>query len=163
MDPDEELIPGGPLPPAQHGHMSGVCIDDRLSIQVFPRAQFRKRKAHLWLRDLECASQAERAYQAVGLTPHPRKKVRREVVFTGWGAQVEGDRGLLGAQRCKIGALCMLTVAAASIRGLDQKSLECLLGSWAFCFQFRRCLFSLFQHVYHQGPPVDGTEDTPMR
>ena len=53
MDPDEELIPGGPLPPAQHGHMSGVCIDDRLSIQVFPRAQFRKRKAHLWLRDLE--------------------------------------------------------------------------------------------------------------
>ena len=157
MDPDEELIPGGPLPPAQHGHMSGVCIDDRLSIQVFPRAQFRKRKAHLWLRDLECASQAERAYQAVGLTPHPRKKVRREVVFTGWGAQVEGDRGLLGAQRCKIGALCMLTVAAASIRGLDQKSLECLLGSWAFCFQFRRCLFSLFQHVYHQGPPVDGT------
>ena len=36
LQPDEHIKLGFPLPRAPAGHYSGVCIDDKVSLQIFP-------------------------------------------------------------------------------------------------------------------------------
>ena len=142
---EEHLQFGAPLPRAPEGHYSGVCIDDRACIQIFPR--FVPEGASSFEvagRDLVSCAQAEEAYRAVGLETHPKKAVRRAANFKVWGAHFQGDCGLLSMDCTKLAALCLVTSRVASLGICTEKLLQKLLGLWAFACQFRRPMFALF-------------------
>lgn len=141
LKPEEHLRFGEILPRAPLGHFSGVCIDDKLNLQFTP-----KNSQDAPLRDSESCRQADTAYETAGLTHHPKKRLRRVPVTCAWGAEVEGVVGLIGAKRDRLCLLSMATMLAASSSALTRTLVEQILGYWTFCFQFRRCLFSLI-HV----------------
>ena len=157
LKPEEHLRFGEITPRAPLGHFSGVCIDDKLNLQLTP-----KKFWDVPLRDSESCNQADTAYETAGLTHHPKKRLRRVPVTVAWGAQVEGVCGLIGAKRERLCMLSMATMFAASSSALTRTLVEKILGFWTFCFQFRRCLFSLIQVLYGIGAS-NGSVDAPFR
>ncbi|CAE7264968.1 Tnni3k [Symbiodinium natans] len=104
---EEHLKLGCPLPRAPLGHYSGICIDDKVSLQIFPSYVPESASAQEAPgRDLEACAQADEAYIAVGLESHPKKKFRRASEFKAWGAHFEGNQGLVGMDRAKLVSLC---------------------------------------------------------
>eukprot|EP00435_Cladocopium_sp_Y103_P060681 s641_g22.t1 len=156
LRPEEHIQFGQPFPRAPLGHVSGVCVDDKVNIQLVPSGQ-----PDVFLRDAEACEAGDRAYSAAGLTFHPRKRVRRASTFTAWGAEFQGKEGLVGAKRSRLCSLAFATGLAAKSPALTRRVIEVLLGCWAFCFQFRRPLFSIIQDLYHVGSP-DGKHDAPF-
>ena len=74
LDEDEHLKLGHPTPRAPHGHYSNVCIDEKLSLQIFDSFVPAFASAEDFPgRDLEAFSQADAAHRMVGLEPHPKK------------------------------------------------------------------------------------------
>lgn len=156
---NEHLVLGHPLPRAPLGHFSGVCIDDRVNLQFVPQMtpkNFGK------LRDEEAIENAAQAYKKVGLSDHPKKRLRRAAVYSAWGAQIEGRHGFVGMKRERLVALSIASMRAAKSPAVTRRLVESMLGSWAFAFQFRRCLFSLVHQLYGEGP-VEGNESTPFK
>lgn len=158
---DEHLVFDQITPRAPLGHYSGVCIDDKVSVQLVPKSPLLKDKLGP-LRDEEACALADQAYNETGLTAHPKKRQRRASVYSAWGAQIEGRVGFLGAKRDRLLCLSTLTAVAARSPAISRVVLDSLLGSWAFCFQFRRCLFSIFARLYVEGPP-NGKYDSPFK
>ena len=113
-------------------------------------------------RDLQACEQADTAFRTVGLEPHPKKVVRRAADFKVWGAQFQGNGGLVSMDCTRLGALCMLTAQVTSVSACSERLLHKMLGLWAFAFQFRRPLFSLFDKAYKVGHP-DGDFVAPFR
>ncbi len=159
----EVLIYGKPLPLAPRGFYEGLMVDDRLGLMKFDRSNWRARSAIEQGPDLETFTAANVLYAKVGLEAHSAKAKRREAVLKGWGAEIEGDVGLVGAPRNKLSVLMQLTMDVACFSVADFWLVQSLLGSWAFIFQFRRVLFSLFGEIYRVGPPEGGDESTPLR
>ena len=157
LDPDEHLKFGEILPRAVHGHFSGVCVDDKVSMQFVP-----KTSPNAPLRDTIACEMADSAYATAGLTYHPKKRVRRATVFQAWGAEIEGVEGLLGAKRSRMASLSCVTAMVAKSPLLTRHLLDTLLGCWAFVFQFRRPLFSIIQNLYHVSSP-DGSAKAPFK
>ena len=162
--PEELLELGKPLPRAPFGHYSGVCIDDKVSLQVFPHhVPAGASNDEVPARDLEACSQTDHAYEEVGLeTHHPKKSVRRSDVFKVWGAQLLGDEGLLSIDSTKLAALSWTSARLARSGVCTEVLLQKVLGLWAFAFQFRRPLFSLFASAYRTGHP-DGLREASFR
>lgn len=156
LRPEEHIRFGQLFPRAPLGHVSGVCVDDKVNIQLVPAG-----KSDVFLRDSEACEAGDRAYSAAGLTFHPRKRIRRASTFTAWGAEIQGKEGLLGAKRSRLCSLAFASGLAAKSPALTRRVVEVLLGCWAFCFQFRRPLFSIIHDLYHVGSP-DGKHDTPF-
>ena len=94
------------------------------------------------------------AYEAVGLVTHPKKSKRRARVFHAWGAHFEGDAATVGMDREKLAALSAETAGFAAGTLASEHLLQKVLGLWAFAFQFRRPLFSIFQECYRVGHPT---------
>ena len=160
---EEHLQLGYPLPRAPLGHYSGVCIDDKISLQVFPTyVPPGSESASSSGRDLEACALADEAYDGVGLQTHPKKRVRRAAIFSAWGAQFDGDSGFVAMDRSKLLALCVESARLASLGVCSERLLQKVLGLWAFGMQFRRPLFALFQEVYQVGHP-QGLPDEPFR
>ncbi|CAL1149836.1 unnamed protein product [Cladocopium goreaui] len=148
----EEELRFGVIPPrAPLGHYTGVCIDDKLSMQLIPKS-----KPEMPLRDHDACANAAAAYDHAGLVVHEKKQVRRAEVFCAWGAEVEGVHGYCGAKRSRLAWLAVLTFKASRSRVLTRKLLDELVGCWAFCLQFRRPLFSLIELMYNEGPVSKG-------
>ncbi|CAE8597800.1 unnamed protein product [Polarella glacialis] len=99
----------------------------------------------------------------VGLAAHSKKRRCREIVFTGRGAEVEGDVGLVGVPRTRLARLSMLSFVIGSGSDVEHHLLESLCGCWALAFQFRRPLFALFEQVCKFGPPEGGNSNTPTK
>ena len=160
---EEHLQLGHPLPRAPLNHYAGVCIDDKLSLQVFdsvvPEGVSEDAPAG---RDLEACAQADAAYHRVGLQTHPKKKVRRAKVFKVWGAHVDGDRAMVGMDRSKLAALCVVSARLAAKGVCTERLLQKIMGLWAFACQFRRPLFALFEAAYTVGHP-EGKPNEPFR
>ena len=156
LRPEEHLRFGQLFPRAPLGHVSGICVDDKVNIQLVP-----SKRPEMFLRDSQAVEAGDRAYSAAGLSYHPKKRVRRASTFTAWGAEIQGKEGLLGAKRSRLCSLSFASGLAAKSPALTKKVLEVLLGCWAFCFQFRRPLFSIIHDLYHVGSP-DGRHDSPF-
>ena len=156
LRPDEHLKFGEILPRGNLGHFSGVCIDDKVNLQLV-----RKSCPNEPLRDSEACKNGDNAYQAAGLSYHPKKRLRRASVYSAWGAEIEGVEGLVGAKRSRLASLAFATGLAAKSPALTRHLLQVLLGCCAFCFQFRRPLFSIIHELYHVGAP-NGSESTPF-
>ena len=103
---NEHLRLGHPVPRAPDGHFSGVCIDDKLSLQVFPRYVPPNRPdLEPEGRDLEACAQADAAYSKVGLSCHPKNRERRAADFKAWGAHFDGDAAIVGMDRSRFTVL----------------------------------------------------------
>ena len=160
---DEHLQLGFPLPRAPHKHYSGVCIDDKLSLQVFDcKVPSGLAEDSPLGRDLEACAQAEEAYEHVGLQSHPKKRIRRAATFSAWGAHFDGDRGIVGMDRTKLALLCIESARLAAAGVCTERLLQKVMGLWAFACQFRRPMFSLFQAAYKVGHP-EGKPNDPFQ
>ena len=160
---EEHLQLGLPMPRSPEGHFSGVCIDDKVFLQLFP--SFVPAGADpitTPARDAEACYQADVAYAAVNLETHPKKRIRRAAVFKAWGAHVDGDSGIISMDRTRLVNLIVCTAQVTQLGVCTQHLLQRLAGLWAFAFQFRRPLFSVFQDLYHLGHP-NGQCDAPFR
>ena len=79
----------------------------------------------------------------MGLTINEGKRVRRKLVCTAWGAQLEGDAGWVGPPRFKLVHLMYLTALVAIGGVCNGDIVGTLTGVWAFALSFRPSLFSL--------------------
>ena len=146
---------GHPLPLAPKCNYSGVCIDDKVSLQLFPTAVPEEVPQEVAAgRDLEACAQAESAYTQVGLETHPKKSVRKASCFEVWGAHFLGDSGLLSMDCTKLVALSLTTACRAASGKTAERLLQKILGLWAFAFQFRRALFCLLSEANRVGHPL---------
>mmetsp|Transcript_160304 Transcript_160304/g.510191 ORF Transcript_160304/g.510191 Transcript_160304/m.510191 type:complete len:272 (+) Transcript_160304:2017-2832(+) len=71
--------------------------------------------------------------------------------------------GIVGVPRHKLHCLLQITRYVAHHGFVDQELLESLVGSWAFCFLFRRPMFSIFVHVYKNLQPEGTSRSTNYR
>ena len=138
----------------------GVCIDDKLSLQIFSRhvPPFALAES-MPGRVLEACGQADAAYRAVGLEPHPKKVIRRAPDFKVWGAQFQGDEAVVSMDCTRLAALCVVT-GSVGLGKCRERILQKLLGLWAFSFQCRRPLFSIFDTACKVGH-AEGLPDVP--
>ena len=142
---EEHICLGFPLPRAPLGHYSGVCIDDKVSLQVFPQfVPVGASEEHFPARDLEACRQSDLAYGKVGLETHPKKVVRRAANCKVWGAQFTEDC-LVSMDPTKLVSLCKVTAQLAHVGVASERLLSKVMGLWAFAFQFRRPL--RFVHI----------------
>ena len=160
---EEHLVLGSPIPRSPSHHFSGVCIDDKLSLQVFPEhVPANDDQVGSSCRDLQALAQADAAYSKVGLECHPKKRLRRADNFKAWGAHFDGNACLVGMDRTKLVMLSFLTALLAQKGVVSERLLQKVLGLWAFALQFRRPLFSLLHAAYHVGHP-EGCPVSPFR
>lgn len=153
MKPEETLNYRFPLPIPPSDFYEGVMIDDHLGIQLLPRKGNLKRTIAQVGRDQAAFAAAETAYSMHGLEAHPKKRVRRSLHCRVWGTELEGNLGLVGPVRARLFRLARLSTLAAKKAAMSEKILECLLGLWAYCCQFRRPMFSFIYHLYHEHSP----------
>lgn len=67
------------------------------------------------------------------------------------GAEVEGDRGKVGAPRVRVAALSFLTMLVVQGGVVTRQLLECVTGCWIHVCLFRRPLFSVMNAIFHAG------------
>lgn len=160
MKLEETLNYRHPLPIPQSDFYEGVMIDDHLGVQLLQRKGSLKRTLAQEGRDQAAFSAAETAYSLHGLEAHPKKRVRRSLHCKVWGTELEGNLGLVGPVRARLFRLARLSTLASKKAAMSEKILECLLGLWAYCCQFRRPMFSFIYHLYHEHSP--DLVDTPF-
>ena len=136
MDPKEVLayrraIPKGPF-------YELLTIDDHIGLQRvkkgFPLGQQPTR-------DKAVFKQSERAYAAVGLTPHPGKRQRQVSAATVLGAEVDGVVGRVSAPRSRLAVLMFCTAVVVQKKSCTKKILQSLIGSWVHALLFRQMYF----------------------
>ncbi|CAE7269133.1 unnamed protein product, partial [Symbiodinium natans] len=161
MKEGETLRYRDPVPHPPSGFVEGIMIDDHLGLQLLPRLQSLKETLAQPARDQEVFAASGKAYSHAGLQAHPKKAVRRGVCAKVWGAEIEGEKGLVGPVRSRLMALGRLSSEVARPGAIDQQTLDGVLGLWGFCAQFRRPIFSFLYEAYRQQGP--GTAEEPFR
>ena len=105
------LVYPGLVPRSPELYWEGVMIDDRVGVQVLgptkPDDCF----------DTVAFSQSNKIYAKVKLETHDKKAKRKVNEATFWGCQLDGDVGMLGAPRHKLGALAAMLLGFA-VRGV---------------------------------------------
>ena len=153
MVDEETLSYRKPLPLSRTGYYEGVMIDDHLGVQLLPRKKSRKQTLEQPARDQEAFAAAKEAYATVSLEAHEKKKKRRVLQAQVWGAEIEGEVGLVGRSRGRLLQLSKVSAALALSGIADEKVMEAITGLWAYCAQYRRPMFSFMHAVYHQCHP----------
>jgi hypothetical protein len=143
--------------------MEGVLVEDHLGLQFAPRARWHAWRRSAEARDREVFTAVNDKYREVKLASPEKKALRREAIFTAWGAEVEGDIGWIGPPLSKLVRLAHTTLQVVGWGVASEEVLSSLLGLWAFVLSFRRPLFAIFQHVYHIGPPEGARPSDPFR
>ena len=120
------LVYPGLVPRNPEAYWEGVMIDDRVGVQVYdPQSA----EEHF---DSYAFAQSDRIYKDVHLETHDQKAKRQVNEATFWGCQLDGDEGMLGAPRHKIGALAAILFGFA-VRGVASvMMLEMLTGQLAY-------------------------------
>ena len=122
-----------------------LAVDDHLVAQ---KVTFAEHRQQTFKRDTEIFRDAERAYTAVRLVQHPRKRKRNESSGVYLGADVDGLAGLVSAPRHRIGVLMLITAEVARRGCCSASMLSSLLGLWVHVLMFRRPAFSLLSSCF---------------
>ena len=120
-------------------------IDDHVGCQLGPSSLAWQEHAHA--RDREVFEAVDAAYVRVGLEANEKKRVRRQLVCTTWGSELEGDTGWVGPPRGKLAMLMILTGLVAAGGACTEDILGTLTGVWAYALTYRRSLFSIMFHI----------------
>ncbi|OLP88941.1 Sodium channel protein type 10 subunit alpha [Symbiodinium microadriaticum] len=100
------------------------------------------------LRDTIIFEGADRAYPAVGLVQHPKKRQRNVTKGTFLGADVDGVVGLISAPRHRVGVLMRITLLVVQRACASSGLLSSLLGLWVHVLLFRRPALAVLQSVF---------------
>ena len=124
---------------------AGIVIDDAIFTEQRPRLS----------RDAEAYNESSRRldlmceeYLQRGLTPHPTKTFRDSLKAEFWGAEVDGESGVVRPNRKRLLPLLHLTAQTALLKVASVGLLEMLAGSWVSILQIRRRLLSLLNYIY---------------
>lgn len=128
--------------------MEWLAIDDHIGVQIVDHYQ---KINHVPLRDNEVFSQAEKAYRAVGLVQHPKKKQRHVSSGVFLGAELDGDVGVVSAPRHRVGTLMLVTILLAQRGTASPRLLSCVLGCWIHVLMFRRPVMAILSHAFSDG------------
>ncbi|CAE7035684.1 unnamed protein product [Symbiodinium sp. CCMP2592] len=143
MRPHEYVAYRRPVP--RTSCLEFLSIDDHLTAQVCSRAQL---KGSAGLRDTAIFEGAERAYPAVGLVQHPKKRQRNVTTGVFLGADADGIQGLVSAPRHRIGVLMRITATIARKGCCSSDLLSSVLGLWIHVLLFRRPALAVLQAVF---------------
>jgi len=108
--------------------------------------------------DFRLFERCDRVYPAVGLTQHPKKRVRDCSNAVVIGAEVEGVVGVVHAPAVRIAALMGLTLDMMTIAATNYGLFATILHSWVQVFMYRRPLLALFSKcfAFHEQLPRTG-------
>eukprot|EP00438_Fugacium_kawagutii_P003517 Skav224779 [mRNA] locus=scaffold4598:69178:73705:- [translate_table: standard] len=128
-------IPRGPS-------MAGIIIDDLILLEKVAMDatvgldSTRKRKS---LHDM---------YNKVGLQAHPSKGFANQTNASFWGADVDGEAGLVRGSIVRAISLCWVTSKVARMRVCSINLLEVIAGGFVSLFSFRKRMLSLLDGIY---------------
>ena len=143
MRPSQQVTYRSPAP--RSATWEFLSIDDHLTAQVVSRAAWRSGQAD---RDTSIFAASEVAYKSVGLVQHPRKRRRDELRGVYLGAEADGETGIVGAPRCRIIVLMVLTALVARKGVASSSLLASILGLWVHVFMFRRPVLALLNQSF---------------
>ena len=143
MRPHEFVAYRRPVP--RTSCLEFLSIDDHLTAQICSRLQH---KTSARLRDTIIFEGADRAYPAVGLVQHPKKRQRNVTKGTFLGADVDGVVGLISAPRHRVGVLMRITLLVVQRACASSGLLSSLLGLWVHVLLFRRPALAVLQSVF---------------
>eukprot|EP00435_Cladocopium_sp_Y103_P030866 s2573_g7.t1 len=131
-------------PPRQRW-VAGLMIDDLVLLQAVPKS----------LPEIggttvceEIMRKVRDSYEAAGLPRHSGKAVYNESRGSFWGAQVDGEEGVVTPNLNRAIPLAFLLLEVVSIGHVTVGLLEVLAGSLVAVFQLRRRFMSILQEVY---------------
>ena len=143
LDPKRKLVYGKAAP--RDVFWEGCYLDDLLVCLRYFRGRRGKPAVPT---DLHQCEAAEAAYERAGLLRSLKKSFRSQHSFKAWGAAIEGHRGTAAAPLDTRKQLWRLSLEVVRLGYSTKRMLERLLGYYAFCFVYRRELFSIFHHTY---------------
>lgn len=124
---------------------TGVIIDDFLVVADVPRSLGFEAEGL----DTFVGRSAMEAYEKVGLAPKPEKVHRRQAIIRAWGADLDGDVGVVGAPAAKIVQIAAISFEVAiSDFKLSKRDWQRVVGGWSFPLMFKRPMFCLFGQIY---------------
>ena len=121
---------------------AGIIIDDFVLLEKVARdavagAESSKRRSRM-----------QKMYNRVKLDAHPTKGFADKGQASFWGADVDGEEGLIRGSVVRAISLCWVTARVAALGVCSVNLLEVLTGGFVSLFGFRRRMMSLLDLVY---------------
>eukprot|EP00438_Fugacium_kawagutii_P022150 Skav235748 [mRNA] locus=scaffold803:24495:31367:+ [translate_table: standard] len=113
-------------------------------------------------RDKHICSQSEVAYQHVGLVAHPGKRQRQVTTAVALGTELDGVLGRVHAPRSRILLLMFVTSIVLWKGHATRRLIQCLLGAWIHVLLHRRPMFSVLEHIFHEGEGLPADQLFPL-
>ena len=135
------LFPIAPL-------IRGLVVDDHFALSIGPPHHAR----HALV--ASSFDQAIPFYTQAGLVTSEKKSRRNDSNGAVIGAHIDGDLGIVSADRAKLWYLCDLTWKIVQNPQVNGRTLRQLLAHWNFCLLSRRPMLSLLQYSYKDLPDV---------
>eukprot|EP00435_Cladocopium_sp_Y103_P006815 s1280_g2.t1 len=95
-----------------------------------------------------CHDAAENAWKAAGVVSSEKKKVVAANYIQELGAEVDGDKGILGVSVDKLQRMAIATLWLLAQSRLTKKNTQIITGRWVFALQFRRPAMGFLQDVW---------------
>ena len=144
--PSETLLYRQPVPNTSAVEL--LAIDDHIVLQKLPLKDIPKAPP---LRDTQIFQASGVAYDRVGLVLNDDKKRRNLTRGVILGAELDGERGVIGPPRQKTLSLALLTSLVAKRGHATRELLDRILGCWVHALMFRRPVFAVVDHLFREG------------
>ena len=144
MRPENVVANGLPFP--RSPLLELLTYDDHATIMKVDASASSSRADHD--ADLRLFERCDRAYPAVGLLQHPKKRVRDCSQAVIIGAEVEGVVGVVHAPAVRVTALMGLTLDMLTVAATNYSLFATILHSWVQVFMYRRPLLALFGECF---------------
>eukprot|EP00435_Cladocopium_sp_Y103_P056874 s86_g19.t1 len=95
-----------------------------------------------------CHDAAESAWKAAGVVSSEKKRVVAANYIQELGAEVDGDKGILGVSVDKLQRMAVATLWLLAQQLLTKKNTQIITGRWVFALQFRRPAMGFLQDVW---------------
>lgn len=122
--------------------LGGIIIDDFILMEKIKRSERTGRNIGTRRKRMHAM------YDNVGLEAHPTKGFADEVHASFWGADVDGDGGLIRGNVIRAASLCWITAKVASLGIASIALLEIISGGFVALFCFRRRMMCLLDLIY---------------
>ena len=129
------------LRPSRKDWIAGLMIDDFLIVQRLKRGTEDERIRRL-------VDEVRQAYKEYGLPRHEGKALEGEIRGEFWGADFNGEVGMIRPSLKKLVPLGSLTLQVVQLGFTTIGLLEVLTGAFIAAFQLRRRLMSCVEEVY---------------
>ena len=142
LRPRDTLTLAGPPPRSRV--FGGVLIDDFVCGEKCPQDDRRGEPTA----GASTADRLSEAYVAEGLIPHPGKAFRDQLRASFWGADVDGESGLVRGSLQRAIPLLYVLERVLNIGAVTPNLLQVITGSLISLFIYKRRLLSLLEEVF---------------